>query len=287
MGPMNYRHAFHAGNFADVVKHAVLTLVLEHLCRKPAPFAVFDMHAGVGLYDLWGDAAGRTGEWQDGIVRLLAEPEPAELAGYAAMVRDLNRAGELRFYPGSPLIARRLLRPGDRLVLAELHPDDLRALKGNFPDDSQVAIHHRDAYEALKGLLPPPERRGLVLLDPPFEARDEFQRLQRGLARAVRRWATGIFMVWYPIKDRPPVDAFHQALAELPAASVLAAEVLVHPDDYPARLNGCGLAIVNPPWRLDQALATLLPEVHRRLARSGGGARVRWLKSLDSAASGG
>lgn len=288
MATMNYRHAFHAGNFADVVKHAALTLVLEHLCRKPTPFAVFDMHAGVGVYDLWGDAAGRTGEWQDGIGRLLAAPELPALAAYSAIVRAVNQPGELRFYPGSPLIARRMLRPADRLVLAELHPDDVRALKGNFAGDDQTAVHHRDAYEALKGLLPPPERRGLVLLDPPFEERDEFQRLQRGLAQAVRRWPTGIFVIWYPIKDRPPVDAFHQALTGLPAASMLAAELLLYPDDYPARLNGCGLAIINPPWRLDEALASLLPELYHRLARgSGGGPRVRWLKSLDSAKTGG
>lgn len=276
---MNYRHAFHAGNFADVVKHAVLSLLLGHMKRKETPFAVFDMHAGAGVYDLWGDAAGRTGEWQDGIARLVAEPDLPELADYLQVVRSLNAPGELRIYPGSPLLIRRLMRPQDRLVLAELHPEDARLLKGNFAGDPQVAVHHRDAYEALKGLLPPPERRGLVLIDPPFEVKDEFHRIQRGLAQAVKRWANGVYAVWYPIKDRPPIDAFHQALAALPVSSILAAELLIHPDDYPARLNGCGLAILNPPWQIDDTLARLLPELHRRMVRSGGGARVTWLHS--------
>jgi 23S rRNA (adenine2030-N6)-methyltransferase len=275
---MNYRHAFHAGNFADVVKHAVLALLLDHLCRKDTPFALFDMHAGVGLYDLWGDAAGRTGEWQDGITRALAEPLPPGLGALAAAVAEVNQPGELRFYPGSPLVAQRALRPGDRLVLAELHPEDARSLRGNMRGDSRVAVHQRDAYEALKGLLPPPERRGLVLIDPPFEEKDEFARIQRGLAQAVKRWANGIYVVWYPIKDRPPVAAFHAELAALPVSEILVAELLVHPDDYPARLNGCGLAILNPPWKLDETLAELMPELHRRMARSGGGARVEWLK---------
>lgn len=275
---MNYRHAFHAGNFADVFKHAVLTLLLGHLRRKATPFAVFDVHAGVGLYDLWGDAAGKTGEWQDGIERFLAEPPPSELTDYAAAVHEVNEPGALRFYPGSPLLARRAMRPGDRLTLAELHPDDVRLLKSNFTGDSQVAVHQRDAYEALKALLPPPERRGLVLIDPPFELKDEFSRILCGLTQALKRWGAGTYVVWYPIKDRPLVAAFHADLAALPVKEILAAELLIHPDDYPARLNGCGLAILNPPWQLDETLARLMPELHRRLARSGGSGRVAWVK---------
>jgi len=275
---MNYRHAYHAGNFADVFKHVVLTLLLGHLRRKETPFAVFDVHAGVGLYDLWGDAAGRTGEWQEGVVRLLAEPPPPELADFVAALHEVNAPGEIRFYPGSPLFARRAMRPGDRLVLTELHPDDVRLLKGNFSGDPQVAVHHRDAYEALKGLLPPPERRGMVLIDPPFEIKDEFTRICHGLAAALLRWANGTYVVWYPIKDRPPIAAFHQELATLPAKQILVAELLIHPEDTPARLNGCGLAIVNPPWQIDETLARLVPELHRRLGRSGGVGRVEWLK---------
>lgn len=273
---MNYRHVFHAGNFADVVKHAALTLLLRDLQRKEAPLAVFDVHAGIGLYDLRAEAASKTGEWREGIARFLAEPPPPALADYAAALAAANPDGSLRFYPGSPWLARRLLRPGDRLVVVELHPDDARALRRQFQDDPQVAVHQRDAYEALKGLLPPPERRGLVLIDPPFEARDEFARLRRGLAQALRRWASGVFCVWYPIKDRPPVQAFHAAVREL-GTPALAAELLVFPDDYPARLNGCGLVILNPPWRFDATLAAVLPELHRRLDRKGGDVSLEWL----------
>lgn len=210
------------------------------------------------------------------IARFLAEPPPDALADYVAAVAEANPDGGLRFYPGSPLVARRLLRPQDRLVLVERHPDDARALRRHFQDDPQVAVHERDAYEALKGLLPPPERRGLVLIDPPFEAKDEFERVRRGLAQAVKRWANGVFCVWYPIKDRPPVQAFHDAVKGL-GVPALAAELLVFPDDYPARLNGCGLVILNPPWRFDATLAEVLPELHRPMQRKGGGARVEWL----------
>ncbi len=274
---MNYRHAFHAGNFADVVKHAVLALIIEALKRKDTPFAVFDVHAGVGRYDLSGDAAGRTMEYREGIERFLAEPPPPELAGYADAVRAINSGDELRFYPGSPRVARRLMRPQDRLVMVEMHPDDVGLLRREFAGDPQAAIHHRDAYEALKGLLPPAEKRGLVLIDPPFEERDEFSRLLNGLRQALKRWPMGVYCVWYPIKDRPPVAAFHDGLRALAPPLALIAELLVFPDDYPARLNGCGLAILNPPWQLDIALERLMPELHRRLERRGGGASVRWL----------
>ncbi len=274
---MNYRHAYHAGNFADVVKHAVLTLILGHLRRKDAPFAVFDVHAGVGRYDLEGEAAGKTLEYVEGVRRFLAEPPPPELSDYVAALRAVNPGSDWRFYPGSPRVARHLLRPQDRLVLVELHPDDVRALRREFAGDAQVAIHQRDAYEALKGLLPPPERRGLVLIDPPFEVKDEFTRAAHGLRQALKRWPTGVYAVWYPIKDRPPVAAFHEVLKGLEAKEVLVAELLVFADDVPARLNGCGLAILNPPWQLDEALRQILPELHRRLRRRGGAVRVEWL----------
>lgn len=276
---MNYRHAFHAGNFADVLKHAVLTLCLEHLKRKEAAFRVIDCHAGIGRYDLWGDAANRTGEYQAGIARLLdAAAPPAGLEPYLAAVRALNPRGQpLRWYPGSPRLTQALLRPQDSLVLVELHPEDVGALGAEFAGDRRVAVRHMDAYAALKALLPPPERRGLVLIDPPFERRDEFERMLRGLAQALKRWPGGIYAAWYPIKARPPVDAFLAGMRgfERPA---LAVELMVRPGDVPERLNGCGLAILNPPWRLDEALAGLLPGLARLLAQEGpGGWRVDWL----------
>jgi len=268
---VNYRHAYHAGNFADVLKHAVLALLLEHLRLKAAPFCVVDCHAGTGCYDLAGIEAGKTGEYRDGIGRLLAAgPLPALLDGYLAAVRAVN-AGEpeLRYYPGSPLIARSLLRPDDRLLLSELHPEDSQALRRLFTGDRQVVVHRDDAYAALKALLPPAERRGLVLIDPPFEATDEFRRLLRGLGQALRRWPTGIYAIWYPIKDRQPVEAFLAELALLGRPG-LVAELCRFPADSAERLNGCGLAILNPPWRLDEALATLLPALAGALEAKGG-----------------
>ncbi len=281
---MNYRHAYHAGNFADVVKHALLTLVLAHLKKKETPFCVVDTHAGVGRYDLAGTEAGKTGEYRDGIQRLLESgPGPALLADYLAAVAAVNGGGpRLRFYPGSPRIARFLLRPQDRLALVELHPTDAAALKREFAGDRQVGVHVQDAYTALKALLPPKERRGLVLIDPPFEAKDEFRRIVTGLTEACKRWPTGIFGVWYPIKAPDPVDRFLGEMAGL-GRPCLAAHLFRFPADGPERLNGCGLAIINPPWKLDEALAGLLPVLAERLAATGG-TELRWLARPDHSA---
>lgn len=275
---MNYRHIFHAGNFADVMKHAILALIVEHLRAKPAPFCVLDTHAGIGRYDLASDAAQRTLEYQDGVARLFghAPPHPA-LASYLDAVASLNPGGVLRWYPGSPRLARALLRPQDRLVLSELHPDDVQALKREFAGDRQVAVHHQDAYEALKAHTPPREKRGLVLIDPPFEEPGEFDRLVAGLTAAHRRWPTGIYAIWYPIKERPAVWRFHEALEGSGIRRILRTELTIHPEDTHLRLNGCGLAIVNPPWRLDETLGALLPAVHAALPTTGGGALVDWL----------
>ncbi len=268
---MNYRHAYHAGSFADVLKHAVLALVVGHLRRKEAPFVVLDTHAGIGAYDLAGIEAGKTGEWQQGIGRVLAAatPPPA-LAPYLDAVRGLNPDGGLRWYPGSPVLARALLRLHDRLALVELHPEDHAGLRRRFAGDRAVGIHHMDGYVALKALLPPPERRGCVLIDPPFEAKDEGARLCRGLAEALRRWPTGTILVWYPIKARSVVDRLHADIAMLAPPPTLVAELLLRSADDPFRLNGSGMLVVNPPWQLDQALAELLPWLTDVLAPEGG-----------------
>ncbi|WP_431856334.1 23S rRNA (adenine(2030)-N(6))-methyltransferase RlmJ [Azospirillum sp.] len=275
---MNYRHIFHAGNFADVMKHAVLTLIVEHLRAKPAAFCVLDTHAGVGRYDLTSDPAQRTLEYADGIGRLFghAPPHPA-LAPYLDAVAALNPGGDLRWYPGSPRLARALLRPQDRLVLSELHPEDAATLKAEFARDPQVTVHAMDAYHALKAHLPPKEKRGLVLVDPPFEEPDEFARLVAGLRQAYRRWPTGIYAIWYPIKERPAVWRFQEALAEAGIPKILLAELTIHPEDTHLRLNGSGLAIVNPPWKLDETLGAVLPALHAVLPGTGGGTRVEWL----------
>lgn len=279
---MNYRHAFHAGNFADVFKHAILALLLDALQRKDTPFCVLDVQAGIGRYDLMADEALRTGEAQAGVLRLMGRALPPELNDYWRAVKAVNpqgiERGGLRFYPGSPRIARHLMRAQDRLLLVELHPDDARTLEDEFARDPRVHVRAMDAYTALKALLPPDERRGLVLIDPPFEVKDEFAQIQKGLADAWRRWPTGIYAIWYPIKALAPVRAFHRWVADNAPGPALAVELLVHPADTDERLNGCGLVIVRPPWKLDEPLHKLLPFLGDVLQQSSGSTEVRWLK---------
>lgn len=280
---MNYRHLYHAGNFGDVLKHAVLSLLLRALRRKETPFCYLETHAGAGRYDLLCDAAQKTGEYRQGIAHLwglspVAEDLAAYLDAYLDAVRSVNQGGELRFYPGSPRIARFLMRPQDRMVLMDLHPEELAALKSEFAGDRQVAIHHQDGYAGLKALLPPKERRGLVLIDPPFERPDEWEQALSGLKLALGRWPTGIYAVWYPIKDRRSVQRWQRRMVQIGSAKILLAELSVYPEDVPQRLNGCGMLIVNPPWQLDERLKGLLPRLLALLAvGEGGSARVQWL----------
>jgi 23S rRNA (adenine2030-N6)-methyltransferase len=274
---VNYRHAYHAGNFADVVKHAALALMLEHLAAKDKPFAVLDTHAGIGRYDLAAIEAEKTGEYRDGILKVLDRPHAA-LARYLGVVAALNPGLAMpRIYPGSPELIARLTRPQDRVQLVELHPEDAAALAESYAGDGRIAVYGEDGYAALKALLPPQPRRGLVLIDPPFEVTDEFARLARGLRHAHRRFATGIYLLWYPIKARAPVAAFHGEIAQGDMRRVMIAELLLRPDDDPERLNGCGLVIVNPPWRFAETLADLLKWLRGRLAPQGGRMRVEML----------
>jgi 23S rRNA (adenine2030-N6)-methyltransferase len=299
---MNYRHAFHAGNFADCMKHALLVWLLRALQRKTAPVAVMDTHAGAGCYDLSADPAERTGEWRAGIGRLLDDP-PQALADYIGLVGaagsplpqagevaersdagegaelkktltrsaarpDLSRQGgrgDVPSYPGSPLLIRALLRPSDHLLCCELHPDDHAALRRLFAGDPQVAVHLRDGWEALGALLPPRQRRGLVLIDPPYEAPDEFDRLLQGLRTGHSRFRTGVFAAWYPIKHRAPVRAFHAALHASGLRDVVAAELLLREPMDPARLNGCGVVVINPPYRFEAEAAPILAALLDRL----------------------
>lgn len=255
---MNYRHAFHAGNFADCLKHALLVWLLDALCRKPAPFFVLDTHAGVGRYDLNDTPAARTGEWRNGISRLLDDP-PEALRRYAGLVRDLG------LYPGSPALIRALLRPDDTLACCELHPEDAVALRRLFARDRQVAVHQRDGYEALGALLPPSQKRGLVLIDPPFEDPGEFASLTAGLAKGHGRFRGGVFAAWYPVKHRAPVRAFHDALRATGIRDIVAAELLLREPLDPARLNGCGLLVINPPFRFEAEAPAILDALLLRL----------------------
>lgn len=279
---MNYRHIFHAGNFADVVKHALLALVVEYLTRKDKPFFVLDTHAGLGEYDLESEEARRTGEWRDGIARVLAQPDPPPaLAPYLDVVRALDPDGTFARYPGSPRIVRTLMREADRLVAVELHPDDARTLAGVFRGDRRVRVVHLDGYTALKANVPPKERRGLVLMDPPFEKPGEFATLAAALKAAHAKWPTGIYGIWYPVKGGGHVSAFHGELATAGLGDVLLAELTVMPvDEESNRLSGTGMVIVNPPWVMEDALRELLPWLARVLARDPaepGGWRLEWL----------
>lgn len=275
---MNYRHAFHAGNFADVLKHAVLALCVSYLKEKPAPFRVMDTHAGIGRYDLAGIEAGKTLEWIDGVGRLLgidapsAPPDVAPLLEpYLDIVRKMNRGGALSLYPGSPMVARALLRPEDRLVVNELHPQDNAALAALFKDDAQVKVMAMDGWTAVRALTPPPERRGLLLIDPPFEAPGEFDRLAQGLADARKRFATGVMVLWYPVKDLRAVEAFYERIDGMGEMKSLRAELFIRaPAD--GVFSGCGLLVVNPPWKLKAQLEKLGPFLADRMAK-GPGAR--------------
>ena len=266
---MNYRHAFHAGNHADVFKHAALALVLEHLRGKPQPFAVLDTHAGIGAYDLAGDEAQRSPEWREGIGRIFGR-QLASAPGYSQIIASLNPDG-LKTYPGSPEIVRALLRPDDRLMACELHPADAQTLKARYRHEPRVAVHQRDGYEAMTALLPPPERRGLVLIDPPFEQTDETQRLTAALAQGLKRWPTGIFMAWYPIKDRKVSSALSAAATAAPWPKALGAEFLPFLWEENS-LPGSGLLILNAPWKLDEKLAGLCQELSDLL----GAGSARW-----------
>ncbi|MCA9660797.1 MAG: 23S rRNA (adenine(2030)-N(6))-methyltransferase RlmJ [Myxococcales bacterium] len=288
---MNYRHAFHAGNPGDVLKHLVLVLCLEHLRRKAKPFVYLDTHAGRGLYDLAADSASRTEEHVAGIRRLWGRPpgDPS-IARYLEVVAGFNggaKGGDapLRHYPGSPAIAAALLRADDRMILCELHPEECAALRRQLGDDPRVAIHERDGYEGLRALLPPPIRRGLVLMDPPFERADEWDALAEGLRLAHRRFATATLAAWYPVKGGAPLAGFEAAVADAGIDKILKVELATTGDRSGDRMVGSRVLLINPPWRLDEALCAALPRLARELASAPGEGQwaVEWLVGERSA----
>ena len=273
---MNYRHAFHAGGFADVVKHAVLCRVLAHLCEKPAAFRVIDTHAGAGVYDLTATEADKTGEWREGIGRLLSAQIGTDvrnlLAPYLDAIAVCNSSERLTKYPGSPMIARGMLRRQDRLIACELEPRAAAALARNLHGDARVKTIAIDGWTALSAYVPPKERRGLVLVDPPFEQPDEFAQLAQGFENAHRKWPTGIYLLWYPIKEPAEVLAFTRRLARSGISKILRVELDVGPGVAPAdatKLQGTGLIVVNPPWTLQNDLSRLLPVLAAVLGRDG------------------
>ncbi|QAY94614.1 23S rRNA (adenine(2030)-N(6))-methyltransferase RlmJ [Methylovirgula ligni] len=282
---MNYRHAFHAGNFADVFKHAILTRLLVYLCRKETPFRVIDTHAGEGIYDLSDERAEKTAEWRGGIGRLLESPPPSEVAAllepYLALVRPLISA-DPPLYPGSPALAQKLTRPQDRMIFCDVHPEVIPALKARLGRDARVKIVEIDGYMALNAFVPPRERRGLVLVDPPFESKSEFEALKAALLLAVARWPTGTFAIWFPIKDPSAVAHFVSALEmELPrqgVKNVLYLRLGVAPPRPDAPLAASGLIILNPPFTLDVEARLILPYLAKTMATMGrGDVEVAWL----------
>jgi 23S rRNA (adenine2030-N6)-methyltransferase len=277
---MNYRHAFHAGGFADVIKHIVLVRILAYLQEKPAAFRVIDTHAGSGVYDLTSEEARRGGEWLTGIARIMqarfSEPSADLLKPYLDIVRAFNPQRELQTYPGSPLIARAMLRPQDRLTACEVEPKARQRLIDALRRDEQARVVDLDGWMALPAFVPPNERRGLVLIDPPFEAADEFERLADRFAAAFVKWPTGIYVLWYPAKSRRATDQLAQRVASeaasvKPPGKCLRLEFSVAPQTAGTSLVSAGLLIVNPPWTLQGELKSILPELEKPLGQGGAG----------------
>jgi 23S rRNA (adenine2030-N6)-methyltransferase len=274
-----YRHLFHAGNFADVFKHALLARLLVALGEKDKPFCYLDTHAGTGRYDLRHAWAEKGREYANGIGRIWDRPDaPEPLAPYLSAVRAENPDGALRFYPGSPRIARRLIRPVDRMVLTELNKRDCADLASLFSADSRVHVACQDGFQALKAFLPPKERRGLVLLDSSFDRAGEFARITEALVAATRRWAIGVYAVWYPLMEPAAMRRFEREVADSGIRKILKLELTVAPESWTATMRGCGMLIVNPPWKLDATARPLLAWLADALAQSGtGSSSVRWL----------
>lgn len=271
---MNYRHAFHAGNAGDVLKHLVLALVLDYLGRKAAPYCALDTHAGIGIYTLSGAESLRTGEWRGGVGRLWHDrPKGAAgeaLAPWYAVLDALNPGGGLELYPGSPEIILRLSRPQDRAILCELHPEDGRSLARRYRNEARAKVASIDGWNALGLHLPPRERRGLVLIDPPFEEPRELVRMSEALGAAHRRFATGIYLAWYPIKGTDEVRGFTRAVRALGLPKTLRVELTWRRPNHPGRFDGAGLILVNPPYTLAPLLEAALPELAERLATGPG-----------------
>jgi 23S rRNA (adenine2030-N6)-methyltransferase len=285
---VNYRHHFHAGNFADVVKHALLVELFHALQKKEKGFLYLDTHAGRGSYDLTaaaqGDSLARKPEWPEGVGRLWSRPDlPEMLSAYLTLLRRFdqergNRAPTPRFFPGSPWIARLLARPQDRLALCEKQAEECAVLKDEFQFSPRTSVHPMDGYMALRGMLPPLEKRALVLIDPPFEAQEEWRRITDALRDGLRRFSSGVLAVWYPLTERAKVDAFFTELIALQPPPTLVAELAIAGEGQALKMRGCGLAIINPPWQFDRAAESLLAFLAGALAQApGGGSRVTWL----------
>jgi 23S rRNA (adenine2030-N6)-methyltransferase len=284
---MNYRHAFHAGNHADALKHVALLALCDAMTAKPAPLFALDTHAGAGVYLLDGEEALKTGEAAGGISRLLdAPPQDPAIARYLAAVTTCRaETGQPLAYPGSPWLLAHVLRDQDRITCCELREEEAVLLKHNLGRDMRIAVHARNGYEAMHALLPPKIgetkfARGLVLIDPPYEAQlEEFDTALAALRDALARWPQATYMLWYPIKRRSSLMPFYRKAGHLPAKSNLICELLIRADDSPLRMNGSGLLILNAPWRFDQQLSASVTALRKTLGEAGASSRVEWLQA--------
>ncbi|MEA1063037.1 23S rRNA (adenine(2030)-N(6))-methyltransferase RlmJ [Apirhabdus apintestini] len=276
---LSYRHSFHAGNHADVLKHTVQSLIIEALKEKEKPFLYMDTHAGAGRYQLTSPHAERTGEYLEGIARIWQQDDtPAELEPYLSAVAAYNRQSQLLYYPGSPLIARHLLRPHDKLQLTELHSSDFPLLRAEFQKDERARIERADGYQQLKAKLPPPSRRGLILIDPPYEMKTDYQAVADGIHEGYKRFATGVYALWYPVVMRQQIKRTLHALEATGIRRILQIELAVRPDSDRRGMTASGMIVINPPWKLEQQMANVLPWLHRKLVPTGTGhATLSWL----------
>lgn len=275
---LSYRHSFHAGNHADVLKHIVQSLILNSLQQKEKPFVYHDTHSGVGRYDLTHEWSEKTGEYKQGIARVWQQDNiPAELDSYLDAIRQLNQGETLRYYPGSPRVARAHLREQDRMVLTELHPSDYPLLEQEFHRDRQVSIYKEDGFARLKASLPPQERRGLMLIDPPYELAKEYRDVVRAIAQSYKRWATGIYAIWYPVVNRCDIDDMLEGLQGLEIRKILQIELGVAPDTNERGMTASGMIVINPPWTLESQMQTILPFLKQAIAPATGHYKVEWV----------
>ncbi|EEX95551.1 putative DNA (exogenous) processing protein [Vibrio orientalis CIP 102891 = ATCC 33934] len=275
---LSYRHSFHAGNHADVVKHIVQSLILDALKQKDKPFVYHDTHSGVGRYDLTHEWSEKTGEYKQGIARIWEQTDiPQDIQSYLESIKTLNNGDALRYYPGSPRVARAQLRPQDRMVLTELHPADHPLLEQEFHRDRQVSIYKEDGFKRLKASLPPQERRGLVLIDPPYELAKEYRDVVAAIAQSHKRWATGIYAIWYPVVNRCDIEDMIEGLEGLGIRKILQIELGVSPDTNERGMTASGMIVINPPWKLESQMKEILPFLQEAIAPATGHFKVEWI----------
>ena len=275
---MNYRHSYHAGSFTDVFKHSILISLIQALQRKDTAAFYLDTHAGAGYYDLFSEEAQKIKEFELGIAKLFQIKKPPVLIKhYLNCIKIVNThlappdSTSLPYYPGSPAIMRFFSREQDRIALTELHPEEYLLLKNYFSDSQRTRVHRLDGYQGLKAFLPPKERRGLILIDPPYEQPNELDNLISALSMALKRFATGVYALWYPIKNRSIINQFYFALKKSIQHPILITELSIYPEDSSQHLNGCGMAIINPPWQLDREILEYLPWLWEILSIHGQG----------------